>query len=191
MSTSNSRSSGNFGRSSSTSSSGFGRSHTRSYRSANTNSSKTNSSKSHNSNQSTNNDKNKLQQPNINVPPPLQQQPPLQQPAQSGGIFNTILNGYFFGMGSSLGRRTVDGVMGSSQSNTQTNKLENQVETSSIPSVDITKSVKLSEQIPSNCVQLNKNYLDCVEQINVDHCKHLYDDYISCIDKFKQINKTN
>ena len=92
-------------------------------------------------------------------------------------------------MGTSMGRRAVEGTFSDSSSKSSSNKsssdsLSNSSSNSSNESLD--KSQITIKKIHPNCVQLNKDYLDCVEQINEDHCKQFYDDYLSCIDKYKQ-----
>lgn len=219
-----SSSSGGFGRSSSSSSYGSSSSSSNSYGSNSYGSSSYNKSNSEQkSSPNTKSSNNKESEKNIHIPPPTSTtssssiQTPYVPPyvpqqtvqPQSGGFFNTMLNGYFWGMGSSMGRRAVEGVTGdrtSTNTNTNPKPIPNTTITTqdstftptenlNIPHLNFESSLNESKQIipthpiPKQCENLYNDYLNCVEFTNKDHCIQFNDDYLNCVNKIKSENK--
>lgn len=128
-------------------------------------SSKPNYSSSNKSNYSSSNKQSyKYNENNIKskskIPPPKKES--IKKESYNGGFLSSIMDGFSFGFGSSIAHRVVGGIFGSEYQNpTKT--------TNQIPTISKVESTHITSQ----------------EYISKPECSHLQQEYIKCIQNFK------
>ena len=98
-------------------------------------------------------------------PPPSVSTPssPYVSPSTGGGFLSTMMDGFGFGVGTSIGRKMVDNIFPSSSS--------------SINSIPVS-----TQKENTNCKELNKSLQECLQMNGSDMniCKKAFDDYEAC-----------
>ncbi len=125
------------------------------------------------------------------IPPPLKSIPPLSQQSSeinnkntnSGGFFSSVMDGFSFGIGSSVAREVVGGIFGSSSNNQQTSKVE-------IPHNKIHPDISTPEYIPNpKCKTFQEEYVKCIQSSNTDstksNCDFLLNIFSDCEKEWK------
>lgn len=116
--------------------------------------------------------------PSKSIPPPSQQsnKSEISNKSNNGGFLSSVMDGFSFGIGSSVAREVVGGIFGSSSNNQQTSKVE-------IPHNKIHPSISTPEYIPiPECKTFQKEYLKCISNIdpesksNCDFSLNLFSD---------------
>jgi hypothetical protein len=99
--------------------------------------------------------------PSFKLPPP-----PIQQPSTkstNGGLFSSVMDGFSFGVGSSIAHKVIGGIFDSSSTSTST-KVETQKESQKseanvLTPLDISKPEYISK---SECKIFQEKYLECI-----------------------------
>ena len=109
-----------------------------------------------------------------------------QPQQQSGSFLGSMVQGFSFGVGSSIAHRVVGGIFGSSSSNPSTQSTQStQPQTvhpnhstqpiQTIQTIPIVNDTKINCQV--DCDKFIKEYLQCIESASPEHCSHVFDGY--------------
>ncbi len=118
------------------------------------------------------------------IPPPVSKSsptpPPPPQPhvststpsttSMGGGFLSTMIDGFGFGVGSSIARNTIDRIFSSTSTPTTSSSSSSSTISTSTPKEN------------TNCKELNKSLLECLQMNGSDMniCKKAFDDYEAC-----------
>ena len=95
---------------------------------------------------------------------------PTREDNRPSSFFSTILQGFGFGIGSSVARQTVDSLMNSSISTPP-----------KIPSSETNMKVTETEtKVPKECEPFLENFKYCTQHASNEHCMHFYNDLYQC-----------
>jgi len=115
-------------------------------------------------------------QKKINIPPPPLNQSTINQTKPNSPFMDSIVQGFGFGIGSSIARNTIDKVFNQTPTPTPT---QTQIQT---------PTPTPNYQTNDTCVFLHNDYTKCMElsKNNVDNgCTYLYNDYTKCLETNK------
>jgi hypothetical protein len=113
--------------------------------------------------------------------------------SSGGGFRSTMMEGFSFGVGSSIAHKVVGGIFGSSSSYPQSNPQTTNVETHHYHHYPLkTHDISKPEYIPKpECKSLQEDYLKCIQSSNTDFqssCDFLLNIFKDCETKHKTFN---
>lgn len=114
-------------------------------------------------------------------PQPLQPSQPLNKTSNGGGMFSSIINGFSFGVGSSIANRTVNGLFGSPTIGSH--KIETQQNSQNIENLAKSEYIAKPE-----CKTFQEEYLRCIQTSNTysqSSCDFTFNLFKDCESNYK------